>query len=156
MRRKLPPRVFRQLGTKLERVLQRRVVKNGRARMKAGNRPGDEIPLRRVKIAARRIDPEGPTSGPGLLPRGERECIVEEPRDGDTVQRGWSDETERERGRVARFRSDCEEIQRQHRRAIEPAERIRLRVPVHVPESGRKQKRTVLRSLMVRERDVQR
>lgn len=41
------------------------------------------------------------------------------------------------------------------RSAFESAERIRLRVPVHIAESGRERKPTVLRSLMVRERDVQ-
>ena len=124
--------------------------------MKAGDGPGDEIPLGRVKIAARRIDPEGPTTRPGLLPRGERERIVEQPRDGEAIERRWSDETGRECGLVARVRSDREEIERQHRGAFEPAERVGLRVPVQVAESGRKRGRTVLRPLVVRECDVQR
>jgi hypothetical protein len=91
-----------------------------------------------------------------LLPHGERERIVEEPRDGDAVQWGWSDETGRERGLIARFTSDRKKIEGKHRGAFESAERIRLRVPVHVTERGRKPKRTVLRPVVVRERDVQR
>jgi hypothetical protein len=90
-----------------------------------------------------------------LLPRGEREGIVEQSRDGEAVERRWSDETGCERGLVARFPFDRDEVQRQHRGAFEAAVRVGLRVPVQVTERRRKRERTVLRPLMVSERDVQ-
>src|SRR5260370_34490357 len=109
-----------------------------------------------MKIAARWIDPEGPTGAPGLLPGGEGERILEELGDRDAVQGGAGDVTEGERGLIARLRPYWQEIESQHGGAFEPAEWIGLRVPVHVTESGRKPKRTVLRSLVVRKCDVQR
>ena len=56
--------------------------------MKAGDGPDCG-----VKIPARRIHSEGPTGGPGLLPCGKRQCVLEEPRDEDTVERRGSDVT---------------------------------------------------------------
>src|SRR5260370_27750170 len=109
-----------------------------------------------MKIAARWIDPEGPTGAPGLLPGGEGERILEELGDRDAVQGGAGDVTEGERGLIARLRPYWQEIESQHGGAFEPAEWIGLRFPVHVTESGRKPKRTVLRSLVVRKCDVQR
>ena len=154
--RDLQPRFARQLRPELERVLERCVVVDRGPRMKTGDGPGDQVALGRVKIAARWIDPERPTGAPGLLPGGEGERILEELGDRDTRPAGSGDVTEHERGLIARLRPHRQEIERQHSGAFESAERIGLRVPVHVSESGRKPKRTVLRSLVVRERDVQR
>ena len=64
--------------------------------------------------------------------------------------------TEHKRGLIARLRAHRDKLERKQRRPDETAKRIRLRVPVHVTESGRKAKRMVFRSLVVREGDVQR
>ena len=154
--RDLQPRLVRQLRPELERVLERCVVVDRWAWMKTGDGPGDQVALGRMKIAARWIDPEWPTRAPRLFPGGEGERILEELGDRDTVQRALGDVTERARGLIARLRLHRQEIERQYSGAFESAERIGLRVPVHVTGSRRKLKRPVLRSLVVPQNDVQR
>ncbi len=108
-----------------------------------------------MQIAARRIDPERPSRHSRLFPGGERQRILEELRDRDPVQPPSGDATDRERGLIARLWSRRQMIEWEPGGTLESAERIGLCLPVHVAESRRKLEWTVLRSLVVRECDVQ-
>ena len=117
-------------------MLERGVVVDCGPRMKTGDGPGDQVALGRMQIAARWIDPERPTRTARLLPGGEGERVLKELGDRDPVQRSSGDVTEGERRLIARLRPHREEIERQPSGALESAERIGLRVPIHVAESG--------------------
>ena len=92
------PRFARELRPELQRMLERGVVVDCGPGVKAGDGPGDQVALGRMKIPARWIDPERPTRAPRLFPRGEGQRILKELGDRDTVQRSSGDVTEGERG----------------------------------------------------------
>ncbi len=146
----LAPRSARDLRAHLERVLARSVVREHRHGAQSVDRPAEEVALRRMQVAARRVDAQRPHRAPRLLPRGHCERILEEARDRSAVHRRRSDRALAEDVRVFRTFLDRDVIERHERSAAITAERIGLRVPVEIERTVRPTVEVMTRRSVVR------
>ncbi len=133
---------------------QRRVVVNGRLIVQAWEKSTDQVSLRGMEVSARRVDTQRPAGARDLLPRGQRQRIIEEPSDGRRIGWSWIDLPKDECRLVARQRPNGFEPQGKGAGPLKSTERIRLGFPVHIADRGRELGGEVLGALMIRQCNV--
>src|SRR5688572_25292414 len=115
------------VGAALERVAARRVMEKSRRFAQLRNAIDEEIALGGMQVAARRIHAQRPARAARLLPRRERERVLEKARQRVQVERRARHRAGRVKA-VVRRRAGLvvrrEERQPRERRALEAAEGI--------------------------------
>src|SRR6185369_11220535 len=128
------------------------VMKKSRRLSQLWNGIDEEIALGGMQVAARRIHAQRPARAAGLLPRRERERVLEEARQRAQVARYARHRAGRVEAVVWRRAGLVvrrEEWQPRDRGAFEAAEGIGLVGPVQLPRAGREAGEVVLRALGV-------
>ena len=131
------PQRRRQARAQLERVLPRAVVHEHRPPVEALERGQQRVALGRVQVAAGGVDAQRPARALVLLPGGQAERVLEARRHVRDAQRRRRLRRAAEHVVVARALLDRRVRQRDLRRALVPAERLGLVVPVEVAGPGR-------------------
>src|SRR5512147_2948713 len=116
-------------------MLVRRVVVQGRGVAKSGQRTDQQIAFGRMQVAARRIATQRPASGVDLLPRGNRQRVLEESRERADGKRNARHQTATVQLAVSgrqRFVVGAKQGQVNQRRALVAAKRIWLVYPIEL------------------------
>ena len=121
--------------------------------MDGANGRQERISLRRVQVSARGVGAKRPRRFVEPFPRGQREGVAEEQRDGVNRKRGWLHAVGDVELPVWKCLSHLGERKANQRRSLVATERIWLRSPIHVANRCGEAVVMVLRSFVVDHHD---
>src|SRR6266511_3113970 len=120
------------IGSTLETVFLRCVVVDAGTVVDGANGRQERISLRRVQVSARGVGAKRPRRFVEPFPRGQREGVAEEQRDGVNRKRSWLHAVGDVELPVWKCLPHLGEKEANQRRSLVATERIWLRSPIHV------------------------